>query len=588
MKRILTLLLIISVFMPLMAQENKEEKPESYFNDLVKTLNKEENTAPAKKDEKQGDIPKPATLLGVKEEPKKETPKETAVEVPAPEPYKPAPSSTSVPSPAYSPTPSSTPNIVVAKPAPEQKKKDKKTKKAKNIDEKATDDELIVEEKKRLFNPYIEVPKPKSRNQKIYVKRLEKKPKSRMRLITLDGADIIHSRVNRPVRNILDSPANLGLRSEFPSSISIIPINNINIDVKTSVKPFVFWENYLSTGELLTPALEDSMLADLGENGLEIPIDINIPTLIGFKINLLGGSMYANAGLFVQERMRIPNEFWGLLFDGATIADPFSMTEEMGVNLNAYTKISAGYGTFFELPAFLGELRFGASVNAYAGAFSSVNISELSLEPGTEETQVRGTAQVLSFMDTLTAIAPDGSFDFEYSPDKFETLLNPTLGYDIGLAWRFKLNRLIPILPKILKNYVDIQASVQDIGAVVKMNHAYLREVNFEATAGDLVEMFSSDEPIDLSSLMILEENDVYEDSTISQPLGMKFHVCAQYQPISLIMLKGSYSDYLTEGLNSNNGPNYSYGAEVFLSKAISINGMVFQKGQYRYSEAGL
>ncbi len=595
MKRIIALLLIICFTIPLTAQEVKEEKPENYFNDLIKTLNKDQQVTPAKKEEKKPDIPKPTTILGVKEELKKEETNNP----PKPEAKPVIPVKTSAPTPLPTPTitPASvaSPKVTIAKPLPEKENKTKKNKQGKKADkvkESTNDNDSIVEKKKRLFKPYIEVPNPKTRNQKIYVKRLEKKPKSRMRLITLDGADIIHSRVNRPVRNILESTANLGLRSEYPSSLSIIPINNINLDVKTSVKPLVFWNNYLTTGELLTPELEDSMLADLGENGLEIPIDINIPTLIGFKLNLLGGSVYGNAGLFVQERMRIPNEFWGLIFDGSTVAEPFSMTEEMGVNVNTYSKLSAGYGSYFELPAFMGELRFGASINAYAGAFSSVNISELSLEPGTESTQLRGKAQVLSFMDTLTAIVPGGGIDFQYSMtdlDEFHnTFLPPTLGFDLGIAWRFKLNRLIPIFPGIFKNYIDVQASLQDIGASVTMNNAYINEFSFEAEAGDLLEMFNSDDPMDLESLVILEENTILEDSSVTRPLGMKFHVAAQYQPISLIMLKGSYSEYLTEGINSNTGQNYSYGAEIFLGKAISLNGMVFQKGQYRYSEAGL
>jgi hypothetical protein len=365
-------------------------------------------------------------------------------------------------------------------------------------------------------------------------------------------------------------------------------LNTIDIDAKTSFRPFVFIEDYLSTGELLTPEREDSLIASLGENGLELPIDISIPTLLGVKFNLLGGSVSANAGLYVQERMRIPSEFFNIIFDGTTMTNPFQMTEDLGVNLNTYIKGSLGYGSFIELPAFLGELKFGGSVNAYTGAFSSILISDLSLIPNATNTKIQGTMEVLSFMDTLDFIAPGGGFDLQYSlEDDFYTIPTLSLGYDVGFAWRFKLNRLIPIFPKLFKNYVDVQVGVQDLGAKITMNHAYIRQINFEAEAGDLLEMFSGDDPLDISSLMALEETMVAADTSITRNLGTKLNLAINYQPISLIMLKGSYSQYISEGLNSNTGLNYSYGAEVYPFRSLALHGSVHQKGQYRYSEAG-
>lgn len=522
--QIISLVCFLALPFLLLAQENAEN-PEAYFNDLVKTLNTSEVNA--------ADV-----NSGVK----------------------------SVDSAGSTPIAA---NIANGKKA------------------KSTNNGERLEKENKLFKPYIEVPTPNTRKQKIYVKKLENKEINKMRLITLDKADIVHSRTNRSLRNALESPANLGLRSEYTNSLSVIPLNNINIDLKTSIKPFVFIEDYLTTGELITPEREDTLLSSLGENGLELPIDISIPTVLGVKFNLLKGSLAANTGLFVQERLRIPTEFFSIIFDGTTIEEPFHMTEDLGVNLNAYMKTSLAYGSFFELPSIFGELRFGAAVNAYAGAFSSVNISNLALIPSETNAQVEGTIETISFMDTLNFIAPGGGFNFDYSlADDYVGIPKITLGYDVGFAWRFKLNRIIPLLPNILKNYVDVQVGLQDLGAKITMNHAYFREINFSAEAVDLLEVFSGNN-VDLSSLMLVEETMVHEDTSFSKPLGAKFNVAINYQPISLIMLKGSYSTYISDGINTVLGKSYSYGAEIYPFKSLALHGSVFQKGQYRYSELG-
>lgn len=570
MKTTLRVLLILCLFLPLLAQEVVQEKPDQYFNDLVKTLNAKEELPAEKTEEEPSELPKPATLLGVDE---KEEESKTL--------FSPEPKSENIPAQVDSANSTVSPKSDLADPSPQKSKKVKKIK----------EDKVAQEKEAKIFAPYIEEPDPKSKKQKKYVEKLEKKQSSRMRLITLDNADIIHSRTNRALRNGLINPANMGLRSEHTSSLAIIPLNIIDIDLKTSVKPFLFMQDYLSSDEILTPEKKDSMLAALGENGLELPIDISIPTLLGIKLNVLGGSVYANAGLFVQERMRIPNELWGILFDGATISEPFEMTEEMGLNLNAYTKLSAGYGSYYELPFFLGDLRFGASINAYSGVFSSINVTNLSLIPAAENTRFKGNIEILSFMDTLTLLSPgdemniDPDFNIE---DDYLNIAKMQMGLDLGIAWRFKLNRVLPFFPNIVKNYIDIQLGFEDIGAKIKMNHAYLRELRFEAEVDDILKLFNSDEEFDISSLAVVEENLLKDDTTYIKPLGTKFHLAGQYQPISQLMLKGSYSTYITEGINSNNGPNYSYGLEIFPVPSFSIHGSVHQKGQYSYSEAGL
>ncbi|RKY54354.1 MAG: hypothetical protein DRP93_05195, partial [Candidatus Neomarinimicrobiota bacterium] len=420
MKRILSILIII-LLVPffVIAQENKEgetAQPESFFNDLIKTLQPPVDSTkkapvnteklpvpepikliePAPKElieQENSDIPVPDKAI-VNESVDQSTKNPVSLPVNTPLPAETIPAPVSVPQ--ITPQQVPTQNIVIGTPAGDDKKKKEKKEKVKK------------EREKKEIVPYIEVPDPKSKSQKKYVTKMEKASKSRMRLITLDQADIIHGRKYRSAEYALQNPANLGVRSEFGNSFSIIPINTLDIDLKTSTRPFVFMDEYLSTGELLTPNREDSMVAMLGPNGLELPLDINMPTVVNLKMSLLRGSIFANAGLFVQERSRIPGEFFGIILDGATIDDPFQMNENLGVNISAYAKASAGYGSFIELPGVFGELRFGATVNAYTGAFASVNVTNLELVPSTEGISAQGSLEAMGPLDTLSIFGSEG------------------------------------------------------------------------------------------------------------------------------------------------------------------------------------
>ncbi|MBN2781191.1 MAG: hypothetical protein JXR21_04440, partial [Candidatus Marinimicrobia bacterium] len=286
-----------------------------------------------------------------------------------------------------------------------------------------------------------------------------------------------------------------------------------------------------------------------------------------------------------REHSHIPGEFFNILFDGATFDEPFQMTEDLGVNLTAYAKGSAGYGTFIELPSFLGELRFGAAVNAYAGAFSHINITNLELVPTSENVTLQGTMEVMTFADTLSLFGEDG-FQFHMVED-YLGIPQISMGYDFGLAWRFKLNRILPIMPKFIKNYIDIQVGVEDFLASISMNHAYLREISFEMDAGDLLTTFGG-EGFSLDSMMVLSETLVYADSTISRPLGAKFHADLNYQLIPQLTLKGGWSTYITDGINAGTGPNYYYGAEIFPISSLSIFATAYQKNTLSYWDAGI
>ena len=472
------------------------------------------------------------------------------------------------PTPAITPAPAKT--ITIGKPPVEKKEEKERVKKEKEA---------------REIVPYIIEPNPKSRAQKKYVKQMEKAPKSRMRLITLDQADIIHGRRFRGVEAALMNPANLGTRSEFSNSFSIIPFNSMTINANTSTRPFVLLEDYFSTGELLSEAAEDSLIAMLGPNGLEVPIDINMPNMVSFKIAALFGAFYVNSGLFIHEDSHIPADFFDILFDGATFDNPYQMNDDLGININAYMKNSVGYGSFVELPSVFGEIRFGASYNIYAGVFSHMNITNLELVPTPEGVTMQGTMEVMTIADTLSLFGDEG-LNF-HIVDDYMGIPSFTMGYDFGFAWRFKLNRVLPFAPKILKNYFDFQVGIEDLGASVAMNHAYMREITFEASAGDLLATFSGDD-FSLDSIMVVEETLVYADSTISQPLGTKLNLNIHYQPISQIMLKFGWSTYITDGLNASDTPNMYYGVDIYPISSLSIHASLLQKNAIRFWEAGI
>ena len=608
MKKMISILFII-LLVPFLviaqeaapAETPKEEsnEPESFFNDLISTLNTgNESSEEVAKPAEGLPTPDPTPELPAPEEP---VPAPLKTEAPLPEPavlnpeisgekeatptkdqvvnplqdspvfpQNDSPTPTDVPT--VAPEPVASPDIVIGKKGGDDNKKKKEKK-----------EKVKKEREKKDYVPYIEPPEAKSKSQKKYIKGLEKGPKSRMKLVTLDPADHVFSRKFRSPELAIYNPANLGVRAERTNTFSIIPINTLELDLKTSTRPFVFMEEFLSTGELLTPEREDSMIAMLGPNGLELPLDINMPTVVNVKMGLLGGSIYANAGLFIQERSRIPGDFFGIILDGATFDNPYQMDDDLGINLNAYAKGSVGYGTFYELPSVFGELRFGATFNAYTGAFTSVNITELELAPSMEGVSVNATVQAMGPIDTLSLFGPEG-FAFSLVDDPM-TIPNFTFGYDFGLGWRIKLNRILPVIPKFLKNYIDLQVGVEDLGASISMNHAYIREISYNMEVDDLVGTFT--DGFDLDSMMVLEETIVASDSTISMPLGAKLNMGITYQPIPQLLLKGGFTSFLSEGLNSNTGQNYFYGAEIYPVPSFCIHGAVTQKGDYRFSEVG-
>jgi hypothetical protein len=98
----------------------------------------------------------------------------------------------------------------------------------------------------------------------------------------------------------------------------------------------------------------------------------------------------------------------------------------------------------------------------------------------------------------------------------------------------------------------------------------------------DIGDMFN------LDSMSTLSETLIAEDSTISMPLGAKLNFAVNYQPIPQLILKGGMTSFLTEGLNSNEGQNYFYGIEVYPISSLCLSATVTQKGNYRFTEAGL
>ncbi len=577
MRRLITCIFITLIpFAAFPQEEEPEQQPETFFNELVRSL-----SADSTRDTTSDMAAEPSDTLSsaVPEDPAADTTalanakteKDSSLEMTG------SPGEEIKTSTAVKDTSSRPEEAITEKPKPSETPEERKPEKVRKEPE-------TKKREPREFAPYIEEPSPRTRGQKKYVKRLEKAPNRSMRLITLDQADIIHSRKFRGVDAALANPANLGTRSEFYNSFSIIPVNTLSLDINTSTRPFVLLNEYFTTGELLTEAAEDSLISMLGPNGLEIPVGLELPTLFNLRLSPFFGSLYANSGLYIKEHSHIPADFFDIIFEGATFDNPYQMNDPLGIDISAYLKNTVGYGAFYELPSPLGEIRFGAAVSAYAGAFSSLNITNLELVPAAENTHMQGTMQVLSFADTLDLFTGSGP-DFHIHDD-YMGIPRLTFGYDVGFAWRFKLNRLLPFAPNILKNYFDVQVGVQDLMGNIAMNHAYLREIHFEASAGDLVSTFS-DPDFSLDSITVVEETLIYADSVASQPLGSRLNLNLHYQPVAQLMLKFGWSTYLTEGINSTEGSRMHYGLEVYPVSSVCLHASVTQRSTMNFWEAG-
>ncbi|MDZ7821785.1 MAG: hypothetical protein U5N26_08245 [Candidatus Marinimicrobia bacterium] len=268
MRRLITCIFIILIpFAAFPQEEEPGKQPETFFNELVRSL-----SADSTRDTTSDMAAEPSDTLSsaAPEDPAADTTaltnakteKDSSLEVTE------SPGEDMKTATAIDDTSSRSEEAITEKPQPSETAKKEKTEKVKKR-----------ESEPREFAPYIEDPDPRTRSQKKYVNKMEKAPNRNMRLITLDQADIIHSRKFRSVDAALANPANLGTRSEFYNSFSIIPVNTLSLDINTSTRPFVLLNEYFTTGELLTEAAEDSLISMLGPNGLEIPVGLELPTL---------------------------------------------------------------------------------------------------------------------------------------------------------------------------------------------------------------------------------------------------------------------------------------------------------------------
>lgn len=458
----------------------------------------------------------------------------------------------------------------------------KKKGKEEEIDPLADSQEKNGEED-RLFKPYI-IPaeNPKNKTQRNYLKTMNKMPDRRQRLVTFDNSDIIFGRHYRSVLHGIENPSNLGVRTEKMNSFSILPINTIDLDVKSSTPPLELLENYFSGGG---QTLDSNFVNDLGDGGFSLPISVSLPTILNIKLSGVFGTLSLNSGLFVSEDFLLPASFFGIIFEGATFDDPYEMTSDLGLNAAAYLKNTVGYGSFIDLPRPFGELRFGGNVNVYAGAFASAELTQLELTPTTEGTTVQATATVSTLADSLNLIDENG---FHYGlPTDYMSIPQFTYGFDAGLAWRFKLNRILPIMPNILKNYIDVQVGVQDIGASLQMNHGITKEITFEAEVGDVLSLFMGDS-LDVNELMEIDERVVSQDTTLTRPIASKLTFGFTYQPLDMIMVTANFKQTLSDGIGASEALEYKYGLYVYPTPSFGVYAGLQKEQQYESWDVGL
>ncbi|MDX9778600.1 MAG: hypothetical protein RBT43_07575, partial [bacterium] len=196
MKRLLLfILLLICVPLFVFSQEEYSNEPETYFQELIKTLNPNAQKDSAKAEEniekKVPPLPAPDPVPAEEVSKEAEIPDETPLQIPVQHETSPSPSL-----PPASPLPLS-PIIQDTPPAGETVTDDKSTAAL-----PVPDNEIVIGDKKakkekpekvkkereprepREYVPFIEPAVAKNKSQGKYVKKLEKAPERRMRLIT--------------------------------------------------------------------------------------------------------------------------------------------------------------------------------------------------------------------------------------------------------------------------------------------------------------------------------------------------------------------------------------------------------------------
>ncbi|MEA3500484.1 MAG: hypothetical protein U9R41_05645 [Candidatus Marinimicrobia bacterium] len=417
-----------------------------------------------------------------------------------------------------------------------------------------------------------------SKREKKYLTKLRMKKKHRQRLITLDKSDIIFSRKTRTSISNIQNPANIGIKAETLTNLSLIvtPIPNISFNVWNSSFSVNTVNTYFNDGRLLTQDELDDFVSLFKTDGLGLKTNIELPSIFSVKLPLVFSSFFINVGAYVSEKGTLPGEVLAIPFQGnrtpgLSFNNPLTDAKS-DFEVSAYGKATFGLGSFYSLPNIksieLPDLRFGFNINMYSGLYASVKARNITISIDEETGDSFGMDLIITApLDTFNVIAGDTLSDVSIAePNDLTNIAQISTGFDFGVGMRFHLNEYIPIeMPSFLKNDLDIQLSFQDIGAKLKTGNMIKKELSVSGT-------YLDPENIDIDSIMVFSETTIDSAFTYSENISSKMNMIFTYQPIDQIFIKTGFTSFLNKGIGYEDRSRLFISFDVFPVKWFFLN----------------
>jgi len=417
-----------------------------------------------------------------------------------------------------------------------------------------------------------------TKREKKYIAKLKNKKKHRQRLITLDKSDIIFSRKARTPLSNIKNPANIGIKTEALTSLSLvaIPIPNISFNVWNSSFSVNTFNTYFNDGRLLTEDELDNFVSLFKADGFGLKANIELPTIFSVKLPLIFSSMFINFGSYINASGVLPGEVLAIPFQGnrtpgLSFDNPLTDAKS-DFETTAYGKITFGLGSFYTLPNIknieLGNLRFGVNINLYSGIYASVQGRNISISIDEETGDSFSMDLILAApLDNFKIIEGDtlSELDIE-EPSEISNIPTISAGFDFGVGMRVRLNKYIPIgMPKFLKNDLDIQLSFQDIGAKLKIGNMIKKELSVSGTYLEPLD-------VDIDSMMVFSETTIDSDYVHEENITSKMNMTFTYQPIDQILIQTGFTSFLNEGIGYEDRSRLFISFDVFPVKWFFLN----------------
>jgi len=368
-----------------------------------------------------------------------------------------------------------------------------------------------------------------------------------------DKAYVVFSRLHRKADYALMNPANIGVKSRTLWGLGLpgVPFPNLGLSVQNSSFSIGTINTYFNDGRLLTEEELDEFVGLFYEDGLNLKLNVSLPSLFTLRFPVGYGSAFINTGVVVEQDGTLPGEVLAIPFKGIRFNDPI-YTENLDMVIGTYLKTNVGYGTNIPISEY-GNLRVGASMNFYAGSFASVNTKHMSIVSTPDSISISGNA--------ITTMVDYGD------PDPGE-IISFSPGFDVGVGFHFRLGEMLGLFDN-FSNDLDVQIGLQDLNAKLSSGDMIRKYYSISGSLSSLDDASDSDA---LDSLLIQEE--FVEDSAYvdEYDIASRANIMLSYQPFSFLMLQAGATSFLTEGLGYDENLHYSMKAHLFPLTWLNLN----------------